>query len=230
MSIINQTAINVFNYNEFIVCATTQLQGYDFAPASDGVPSMHPMSFVEIQYINGKSDAFRTGLLRFAPNKEVEVYKALNINDWNNIITNEFIEDAILNPTKENLQRLVDINSTSVFDRVKTILTRLINSREHDISNRVINTLEARERELRHGIYKSEIIIKPKAKNKEIPNEEVNELKAQLAEMQKMMAQLMNQKPDASKDEGDDGTDEQEDENEEVATKPKRGRPANRSK
>ena len=54
MSIINQTAINVFNYNEFIVCTTTQLQGYDFAPASDGVPSMHSMSFVEIQYINGK--------------------------------------------------------------------------------------------------------------------------------------------------------------------------------
>lgn len=222
MSIKEQIAINVLNYNEFIVSATTHIQGHVFRPSIDGIPTMHPMSFAEIQHLNGKSDCFRTGLLRFDKDQEEEVYITLNINNWKDIITNDFIEDAIVNSNKEKLQKLIDVTNQNIFDRVKTILIRLQNSGDVDISNRVINTLLARDEELKSGKYKSEIVIKAKEKLDDLPNEEVNELKAQLAEMQKMMAILMSDKTetDATKDELKEV---------EVVAK-KRGRPAQKTK
>lgn len=230
MSIKDRVSINVLNYNEFKVCATTQIQGYKFEPAVDGIPSMNPMSFAEIQNINGKSDAFRTGLLRFDPADEKEVYEALTITGWKDIITNEFIEDAIINSTMEKLQRLIDINNTSIFDRVKTILIRLQNTGTYDISNRVINTLMARDYELQHKIYKSEIVLKTKEKPaKKVDNEEVNSLKAELEEMKKMMAQFMASGGKSSDNDTNEETDEDETDTETKEPK-KRGKPAQRSK
>lgn len=228
MSIKNNIAINVLNYNEFIVCSTTQLQGYKFLPAVDKIPSIHSMSFVEIQYINGKSDAFRTGLLRFEKDQEKDVYEALNISDWENIITNDFIEDAIVNSTKEKLQKLIGISNESIFDRVKTIFVRLQNSGEVDISNRVIKALNARTEELRNRIYKSEIVIKSTNKSEDLPSEEVSELRSQLDEMKEMMAQFMLTQGNDSMPEGNDKPASDAENTTEI--KKPAGRPANRSK
>jgi len=209
------------------VCSTTQIQGYKFTPSEDKIPSMNPMSFAEIQFINGKSDAFRSGLLRFDPTDEKEVYEALTITDWKNIITNEFIEDAIVNSTMEKLQRLVDITNPSVFDRVKTILIRLQNSGAVDISNRVINTLMARDYEIRHKIYKTEIVLKAKEKPVEKPNEEMESMKLQLEEMKKMLAQFMNKETvDTTKTDVEISASKDT----EIKEAKKQGRPANRAK
>ena len=229
MSIKDRVSINVLNHNEFKVCATTQIQGYKFTPAVDKIPSMNPMSFAEIQNINGKSDAFRTGLLRFDPSDEKEVYEALTITDWKNIITNEFIEDAIINSTMEKLQKLIDINNTSIFDRVKTILIRLQNTGAYDISNRVINTLMARDYELQHKIYKSEIILKTKEKPTQKTDDEVASLKAQLEEMKNMMTQFMAGGNTSGTNDSEDNTKD-ETETSETKEPKKQGRPANRSK
>lgn len=192
----NQVAINVLNYNEFKVCSTTQVKGYVFPPANDGVPSMHQMSYSEIQTINGQSDAFRTGLLRFDKEEEAEVYEALNIYNWENIITNEFIEDAIINSTMDKLQTLIDISNSSVFDRVITILVRLQNSNSVDISNRVINTLKARQIEVQNRKLKSDIIIKPISKPTPANTDEIDALKSQIAEMSELLKGILVTKTD----------------------------------
>jgi hypothetical protein len=178
------------------------------------------MSFTEIQHINGKSDCFRTGLLRFEKEYEKEIYETLSISNWENIITNEFIEDAIINPTIDKLQRLLEITNKSVFDRVRTILVRLQNSGSVDISHRVINTLKARQIELQNRIYKSEILLKPVETSTPKDNE-VDKLKTQVADLQAMVTQLLAK----NKVESESVKIDEEDNEKKSA-----GRPANKKK
>lgn len=208
MSIKEKVSIPVYNYNESNICIPTNISTHVLPPSVDGVPSVDYLSFAEINYINGISDCFRTGLVRFAKEDEEEVYTNLNIANWQNIITNDEIRDILLNPTIEGLQRIIDITNSSIFERVRTIFVSLKENTDNDISNRVIKMMEARETEFKRGIYKTQIVLKPKdVPEKLISNEEIAAIKeqnailmAQLAEMQKTMESLKEVKNNASED------------------------------
>lgn len=116
------------------------------------MPSVDYLSFAEINYINGISDCFRTGLVRFDDNDKEEIYRTLNIANWENILTNNEIKEILLNPTIEGLQKIIDITNVSIFDRVKTIFVSLKENTDNDISNRVIKIMETREQEFKRGI------------------------------------------------------------------------------
>ena len=126
----------------------------------------------------------------------------LNIANWENILTNNEIKEILLNPTIEGLQKIIDITNVSIFDRVKTIFVSLKENTDNDISNRVIKIMETREQEFKRGIYKSQIVLKPKdVPEKTVSNDEINAIKEQntmlmeqLAEMQKMIASLKTNK------------------------------------
>ena len=116
----------------------------------------------------------------------------MKIFDWKDILTNKEIEDILLNPTLEGLQKLINISDDSTFERVRGILVKIKNSNSYDLSNRVINVIEARHKELQRRIAKTQIVLQPRdVSSSKIENEEVKDLKTQLAEMQKMMAQMM---------------------------------------
>lgn len=202
MSIKENVSIPIFNYNESNICIPTNVSTHILPPAIDGVPSVDYLSFAEINYINGISDCFRTGLVRFDDNDKEEIYKALNIANWEDILTNNEIREILLNPTIEGLQKIIDITNVSIFDRVKTIFVSLKENTDNDISNRVIKIMETREQEFKRGIYKSQIVLKPKdVPEKTVLNDEINAIKEQnamlmeqLAEMQKMIASLKTNK------------------------------------
>lgn len=202
MSIKENVSIPIFNYNESNICIPTNVSTHILPPAIDGVPSVDYLSFAEINYVNGISDCFRTGLVRFDDNDKEEIYRTLNIANWENILTNNEIKEILLNPTIEGLQKIIDITNVSIFDRVKTIFVSLKENTDNDISNRVIKIMETREQEFKRGIYKSQIVLKPKdVPEKTISNDEINAIKEQntmlmeqLAEMQKMIASLKTNK------------------------------------
>ena len=206
MSIKENVSIPVLNYNESNVCIPTNISTHILPPAVDGVPSVDYLSFAEINYVNGISDCFRTGMVRFDDNDKEEVYSALNIANWENILTNDEIRDILLNPTIDGLQRIIDVTNRSIFDRIRTIFVSLKENTDNDISNRVIKIMETREQEFKRGVYKTQIVLKPKdIPEKSVSNDEINAIKEQnamlmeqLAEMQKMIASLKSDKSKTS--------------------------------
>lgn len=206
MSIKENVSIPVYNYNESNICIPTNISTHILPPAVDGVPSVDYLSFAEINYINGISDCFRTGLVRFDDNDKEEIYTALGLANWENILTNDEIKNILLNPTIDGLQKIIDVTNPSIFDRIRTIFVSLKENTDNDISNRVIKIMETRELEFKRGIYKTQIVLKPKdVSEKTISNDEINAIKeqnailmAQLAEMQKMITSLKNDKTETS--------------------------------
>lgn len=206
MSIKENVSIPVYNYNESNICIPTNISTHILPPAVDGVPSVDYLSFAEINYINGISDCFRTGLVRFDDKDKEEIYTALGFANWESILTNDEIKDILLNPTIDGLQKIIDVTNASIFDRIRTIFVSLKENTDNDISNRVIKIMETRELEFKRGIYKTQIVLKPKdVSEKPVSNDEINAIKeqnamlmAQLAEMQKMIASLKNDKSETS--------------------------------
>ena len=204
MSIKENVSIAVLNYNESNICIPTNISTHILPPAVDGVPSVDYLSFAEINYVNGISDCFRTGLVQFEDKDKEEIYSALHFSDWKNIITNAEIKDILLNPTIEGLQKIIGVTNKSVFDRIRTIFVGLKENPDNDISNRVIKIMEPRENEFKRGIYKSQIILKPKdASEKAISKDEIDAIKEQnamlmnqLADMQKMLASMQKENTD----------------------------------
>ena len=204
MSIKENVSIAVLNYNESNICIPTNISTHILPPAVDGVPSVDYLSFAEINYVNGISDCFRTGLVQFEDKDKEEIYSALHFSDWKNIITNAEIKDILLNPTIEGLQKIIGVTNKSVFDRIRTIFVGLKENPDNDISNRVIKIMETRENEFKREIYKSQIILKPKdASEKAISKDEIDAIKEQnamlmnqLAEMQKMLASMQKENTD----------------------------------
>ena len=184
--------ITVLNYNEFYVISPASTRTYTFEPADEGVPTLDTLPFSDIEFINSHSNAFRTGLLFFKEDQQEEIYKELKIFDWKDILTNQQIEDILLNPTIEGLQKIINITDDTTFERVRGILVKIKNSNSYDLSNRVINVIEARHKEIQRRIMKTQIVLQARdVKTNNIGSEEVDSLKTQLAEMQAMMAQMM---------------------------------------
>jgi len=214
--------IVVLNYNEFKVIAPTSTRTYKLEPAQDGVPTLDNLPFSDIEYINSHSNAFRTGLLFFKKEQQEEIYKELKIFDWENILTNKDIENILLHPTIEGLQKIIDITDDVTFERVRGLLIKIKNSNEFDLSHRVIRLVEDRHKELQRRITKSQIEIRQRdATNPNtINSEEVDSLKSQLAEMQKMMAEMI-----ANQNKGVNDTAE-DDKEESTPVKKPAGRPS----
>jgi len=184
--------ITVLNYNEFYVISPASTRTYTFEPADEGIPTLDTLPFSDIEFVNSHSNAFRTGLLFFKEDQQEEIYKELKIFDWKDILTNQQIEDILLNPTIEGLQKIINITDDTTFERVRGILVKIKNSNSYDLSNRVINVIEARHKEIQRRIMKTQIVLQARdVKNNNIGSEEVDSLKTQLAEMQAMMAQMM---------------------------------------
>jgi len=206
MTIDTNKIINVLNYNANPVAIKTHIKEYLCNPAEDNDhPSINPLSFSEVEFLNSNSNAFTIGILRFPTEIEADVYDALRVVEWENILTNQDIEDIILHPSVKGLTKFVQIKNTSLFERIRGIFFSLKNSDQYDISTRVEKIINTRYKELVNKQVKSNILLSAKDTNPAIPNEEVNALKeqnknmqSQMESMQKMMEQMMAMQQNAT--------------------------------
>lgn len=187
--------ILVLSYNYNKVCVDGANESYNFNPSNGIDPSINIMSLKDLQFINSNTGLIKTGWLTFQEDEKEEIFKELHICDWESILTNEELREIMLNPTINGLQKIIDINDETYFDRVRIVLHVLITDGE-DVSSRVKNIVDTRYKELVRKQRKSSIILSekdtaiPNNKVKELENQNA-ELQSQLDEMKAMMAQLM---------------------------------------
>ena len=229
MSKIDLQNITVLNYNENEVFVDSSKEHYKFNASRDGVtPTMQNIPISELQYICSNTDVIVTGWLTFDEDDKDEIYTALRLPNWREILTNEDISNILTNPTMEGLQRIIDISNLTYFDRVRIVMFRLLNDGV-DISSKVKNVVDRRYEELQKRQRVSSIILNPRIGEKKVSNEQVQELseqnaklQEQLDEMKKMMAQFMSaQNISTTEKESEKVTEE--------VTKKKAGRPPKKS-
>ena len=189
---------------------------------------MQNIPISELQYICSNTDVIVTGWLTFDEDEKDEIYTALRLPNWREILTNEDISNILTNPTMEGLQRIIDISNLTYFDRVRIVMFRLLKDGV-DISSKVKNVVDRRYEELQKRQRVSSIILNPRIGEKKVSNEQVQELseqnaklQEQLDEMKKMMAQFMSaQNISTTEKESEKVTEE--------VTKKKAGRPPKKS-
>lgn len=197
----NTEKLNVLNYNENRVSTmVSPTENYSFEPSPDGItPTVIPMTIDQIRYANNHN-AFKGGFLFFEPSREKEIYEAIGINDWENILKNGDIKDILLNPTFEGLQKIISIKDSAVFERVRAVYHKLKMEGTHDISVRVAQIINTRYKELQNRKVNTSIVLEKRDIPVKINSEEVDALKAenkamqeQMAKMQEMMDKLLKQ-------------------------------------
>ena len=179
--------IRVYNECPFQVNLIGQRREYIFPPCLDGEPTMNFVDFDEIEYAHSRYNQFSIGLLIFNEEDREGMYQTLGIKDWQNKVWfNSDIEDIIMHPTLDKMQRVIDIKESITLERVRGMMVRFINEKR-DVSQNVINIVNQRYRELSSGNANSKIVIRQADIEQHASADEVAELKRQLAEMQKMM-------------------------------------------
>ena len=199
MSIKENLAIKLYNYNPFVLSVTTNIRTYQLDPCYDmEIPTFATVTYAELDYFNSVSSALRNGMIVIDEAVREDVYEALHIIDTDKILFNEDIEEILIHPTREGLEKIISNTDESVFNRANGIYVGLINSGEHDISNRVTNIITMRRDEIRRGMLKTQIQLVAKDDNIKATNEDIESVKAQndalqtqLNQMQEMMAKLL---------------------------------------
>ena len=190
MSKIDLQNITVLNYNENEVFVDSSKEHYKFNASRDGVtPTMQNIPISELQYICSNTDVIVTGWLTFDEDEKDEIYTALRLPNWREILTNEDISNILTNPTMEGLQRIIDISNLTYFDRVRIVMFRLLND-GGDISSKVQNVVDRRYEELQKRQRVSSIILNPRIGEKKVSNEQVQELSEQNAKLQEQLDEM----------------------------------------
>lgn len=176
--------ILVLSYNENKVCVDGANESYNFNPSNGVDPVINIMSLKDLQFINSNTGLIKTGWLTFQEEEKEEIFNALHIRDWKNILTKEELKDIMLNPTIEGLQKIIDINDESYYDRVRIALHILMTDGE-DVSSRVKNIVDARYKELVRKQRKSSIVLSQK--DVSVSNNKAKELEAQNIALQSQL-------------------------------------------
>lgn len=180
----------LYNYRFSPVCVKTKNDGFVISPCdNNGNPSTFPVELDDIRYIHSSTNAFKIGLLRFAPEDEQELYEdVLKMHDWRKLLTVDEIKEILEKPTIEGLQKLLDIENITQFDEVRGLLMWMT-GRGVDIPTRVSKLIERRYKELQSGKYKTAIKVTPKETSSDSQAEEIAALKKQMAEMARLLAE-----------------------------------------
>ncbi|MFC0903862.1 hypothetical protein ACFHWD_04050 [Clostridium sp. MT-14] len=120
--------VRVYNYrNSSVGFPSNVLKKGNFISGKDKDKeyTMKRILWEDIEEENANSDIFRTGMLRFHPDEEDEIYKKLGIEDRENILADEDIVKVLLNDSMDNLKRINNIKSFSLITRMKSMLFNL---------------------------------------------------------------------------------------------------------
>lgn len=181
----------VLNYGTSPVSITTRHGSELIEGGSRDNPSAIPLKIEEIITANSNGCAFKYGLLRFEKEYEEDIYTEIRLHDWRNILTDQDIEDILLCPTKEGLERILAIDNEIYFNRVVGVYYGL-KSIFADISPKVDIIIEQRRAEMRQNKRKTEIVVSKveKAQPAIDQQSEIEKVKAQNALLIAQMEEL----------------------------------------
>lgn len=184
----NVRTVKVLNYLPSTIAVTSRTKNVALQPCEDGIPTFEYFAATDVQYINSTSPVFKTGALEFEEGEREEIYEMLAMPDWREkCLFERDIDSLVLNPTMENLQRIVDIPDNMTLERVRGHMEYLI-ATGADVSVNMSKVVNARFKELARGERVSKIKLASVVENKE---KTVASLQAQLAQMAELQNQLM---------------------------------------
>lgn len=187
--ILDKQNIKVLSYVPTYLCVSTRDRGVGFEASNGITPSVDFFSFAELEQINSHSPVFRTGMLEFEPELQVEIYDALHIPNWQDTCLFERdIPGMILAPDMKSMKRIVAIKDIQTLDRVRGCMRQMIASGQ-DVSVKVKDAVDTRFREITDGVLVTKILIEPKSSEPRAASaDEVEALKAQVAAMATALA------------------------------------------
>ena len=168
--------------------------GFMMDGAAPGRPSMVQVYFNDIVEINSSCDLFRHGHLFFEPEYEEAIYEELRIPDWKEILHNSDIEEILLHPTMEKLQKILDIKSPTYFDRIRGVYVGLKNA-GGELSQNVVKLMEQRTKEVSNGIYTTKISVLPKKDSGEAQSEAMVAMQKKMDEMEAKLREIDSTQP-----------------------------------
>lgn len=191
----DSTMIDVLNYSDSAVILATHLnkEGAVFEGIRvEGEPTIEVLSFAEIRQANSKNNHFKTGLLRFQPKHEQQIYEKLGIKNWKSILSLREIRDIILkfNPTKEDYQKIINVTEPADFERIRGEAIMLRNTKLYNISHNTLELIEKRYEEIKAGQARSQIPIEIQTKDKTEDDKHQAENDAKMKQLQDQVAQL----------------------------------------
>ncbi|MEG0898442.1 MAG: hypothetical protein RSF40_01870 [Oscillospiraceae bacterium] len=182
-----QKTYMVLNYSSSPVSLSTRERSYLLEGGTRDHPAVIPMTIDEIGTANTNGCAFKYGLAWFEKDFEEAIYEDIRLTNWRDILRDEQIEDIILHPTKEGLEKIVAINHEIYFNRVYGVYMGL-KSVFAEISPRVELVIEQRRDELKANQRKTEIVISKPTPKVGTTGEDVEDLKARLAKMEELLS------------------------------------------
>lgn len=164
-------------------------------------PGVYPFTLMELQQIASSSSVIQVGYLRPAKEDAKFIYETLRIRNWEDILTEEDIEQMVLHPTVEGLTKLISIKDAFYYERVYGIFIGLKNVNA-PIADNVSRLLKGRYKELQKGKINTDYVIKEKdipsmetfmAVDKSVNADEIEALKDELSDKDAIIAELRKQ-------------------------------------
>ena len=154
--------------------------------ARNGKPGYVDVTWDDICYMNDTTSVIKDGAVRFDKEDEKAIYEELAILDWESILFDETIEDIILHPTMEKLQKLIDTDDLLTVEKMRSKLHYLINAGA-DISMKTIEVINGRWKEFRRNQRVSNITLVPIKASKSADEKDVEKLQDEVAALKAMV-------------------------------------------
>ncbi|OSA92832.1 UNVERIFIED_ORG: hypothetical protein B2H93_13475 [Clostridium botulinum] len=156
--------INVYMDYDYIMHMPTSNPldgGYELQPKIDGEPYYVSVLWKDVMRVNPISEAFKKKIIRFEPDMEEQAYRQLRIDfkREKNSYARDEIEEMILHPNDEVLQKIVDVDKLTVINAFLSQLVYLKNTNKYMIAEKVELYIRARKEELQKGLRKSELVV-----------------------------------------------------------------------
>ena len=157
------------------------------ADMESGEPSRTLVHFEDILRAHTQGPLIKNGTVFFEKECEAEIYEELRIPNWENIWHREDIKEALLNPTIDKLQRIIDGREKSVFERIRGVYTGLDNA-GYEIPRKTRDVIENRFVEWQNDLSTSKIVLKPKAADDGAADAKLAELQSKLEALEAKLA------------------------------------------
>lgn len=161
MQTIETPTYPLYNYSTSKIIVVLRNGSIPIESGTRDQPAAYPFTMSELQQIASNSSVIQVGYLRPAKEDAKFIYETLRIRDWQNILTEEDIEQMILNPTVEGLTRLINIKDAFYFERVYGIFIGLKNVNA-PIADNVARLIKGRYKELQKGKINTDYVVKEK--------------------------------------------------------------------
>ena len=143
--------IKVLNYHNFINLPTEDDRKPIYLEEGnlhELKPFVKELTLDQVIFINARCEVFRTGRLQFEESIESEMFEELDIYKPEEVLRAHEIIDIIEYPTKEKLDRVIQIKDLNTIDLFRCLVVSYKNMGTQDISDRVVNVVEKRRNEI----------------------------------------------------------------------------------